>query len=568
MPRVRRWAAIIRASLIVGVPELKRLPQRHLVPALRAAMLGAMLSSIFLAGGAAAQEELSSEPVAVSDGEHLWFFEPTGSAESRRVIVLHHGPFHDAIEAAQASLTEDLPEAALAVDGRLYCFFRGRRNPDGGFTDRSVSTVRAESYNRSNRAWAYDPPQRARTVANLPGAGRIAAVAVDGRDPLVLLTPHRPLLREGESQPPDEINPALDDQLPALRRLRFGQQWESISLPQGLRREAPMTLISGMRPTLLAAREGDAIGACTAFTLGEDDQWSSQPAPIDVSRIVSATVHDGQAFLALHDPAAHRTDVVLWRHGRAYPIVQGAATTRTARLVSIESTLALADVSADRAGLVLTEIDVSGGVLGESRELRRRLTPALQDFSLLVLVGALLIATLLMFLLRPSDPSRMTVTLPHGAQIAEPRRRLAALLIDLLPAALLASLILRVPFLDVFNLSRLPMRAQHVEEALPMLLMLLLCVAHGTASEMLWGRTLGKSIMDCTVVGIDGRRASVLAIILRNALKLIALMVPVMFLMVYLNQYRQTLGDLMGRTIVIAPNPNQAPTEAPSDDER
>ncbi len=532
----------------------------------RCVVLAVALLLLAAFSAARAQDDPSAQPVAVADGTHLWFFETTSSPESRRVIVLHHGPFHDSVTASQASLTEEMPEAALAVDGRLYCFFRGRLNPDGAFTNRTVSTVRAVSWDRRTRTWIYEPSPRARTVADLPGGGRLAGVAADGRDALVLIAPLPPLGRSDTAAPISAANGSF----PALYRLRAGA-WEPVPLPADWPSSGALTLAPGARPVIFANPDGGASGTCTAYTLGEAGEWTAQEADLDAARIISATLHEGQTFLALYDPEARRTDVVLWRHGRVYPVITSAATTRTARLVSLESTLALADLTADRAGIVLTTIDVPAGAMGESREVRRRLAPALQDFSLLMLVGTLLIAFLLFFLLRPGDPARVTVSLPAGTQIAEPRRRLAALLIDLLPAAILASLILHVPFLEVFNLSRLPMRAERLEETLPMLLMLLLCAAHGTLSELIWGRTLGKSIMDCAVISIDGKPARPLAILVRNTMKLVALLVPVLFLFVYINQYRQALGDLLGRTVVVAPAADardSRPADSPPDEDR
>jgi len=537
-------------------PVCSRGRAAHRVAALLAALL-------LIAAGAWAQDDPAAQPVALSDGTHLWLFETTASPDSRRVLVLHHGPFHDPDTAAQASLTEEMPEAAVAVDARLYCFFRGRLNPDGTFTNRSVSTVRAESWDPRARAWVYEPSPRARTVADLPGGGRVAGVAAEGRDPLVLLAPLPPLGQHDAAL--QGSGPGAG--LPALYRLRPGG-WEQVPLPADSSRSSHLVLAPGERPIIFADLDGESAGACTAFTLGEDGEWTSQEADFSASRVISAALHDGQTFLALYDPGARRTDVLLWRNGRAYPIVTGAAATRTARLVSSESTLALADLTADRAGIVLTAIDISKGAMGETREIRRRLAPAFQDFSLLLLVGTMLVAFLLFFILRPGDPARVTVALPAGTQIAEPRRRLAALLIDLLPAAILASLILRVPFLEVFSLARLPMRVDRLEETMPMLLMLLLCAGHCTLSELVWGRTLGKAIMECAVVGIDGKPARPLAILVRNTMKLVALLVPVLFLFVYINQYRQALGDLLGRTVVIAPAGEARPGDAPPDEDR
>lgn len=549
--------------MLVGASYLKSLvrtvrPDLCLLVAALVLMCG-LCSAAEGAGARTPADSRVVEPVAASDGNHLWFFESASVGDSRRVLVLHNGPFHAPSEAWQASLTEDLPEAVLAVDARLFCFFRGRRSPDGGFFNRPVSTLRAESWDRSARKWDYNPSPRARTVADLPGAGVICGVVADGRDPLVLLAPFRPAT-DPDGRPAEE---AADR--PSLKRLRLGQ-WQDVDLPEDARARAGFYLLPGTRPILLTAT--DEASECIAWTLEEDDSWTSQPSAIDLDRIAGAALHDGQTFIAMHDAASRRTDVVLLRHGRTYPIVQAVSTGRDLTLVSLRGELALVEATADRGGVRLRAIDVAAGTMGEVTELRRRLRPALEDFSLLILIGALLVAMLLMFLFRPGDPSRVTVQMPRGMQVAEPRRRFVALLIDLLPAAILSSLILRIPLLDVFSLSRLPMRAQHLEDMAPMLLMLVICAAHSTLCELLWGRTLGKVMMDCSVRGIDGRAAPPLAILVRNAMKLIALLVPVLFLFVYLNQYRQSLGDLTARTMVLTTTEDQAPPEAPSDDER
>lgn len=547
--------------MIVGFSEFRNFV-RSLPSGLRLMMLlSAVACGVCGAATLAPPDPRAAEPIAAGDGDHLWFFESASLGDSRRVLVLHHGPFHGPAEAWQASLTEDMPEAVLAVDARLYCFFRGRRNPDGGFFNRPVSTLRAESWDRSARKWEYNPSPRARTVADLPGAGRICGVAADGRDPLVLLAPLAPVT-DPEGQLTDDAE--ADAQAPVLKRLRLGQ-WQDVPLPEDAA-HARLQLLPGVRPILLAATERD--GECTAWTLEEDDRWTPQPAAIDLKHLAGAVLHDGQTFIAFGNSDSHSADVVLLRSGRIYPVVQGVPAGRDVTLVSLRGTLALAEPTADRGGVRLTAIDVEGGALGEATEFRRRLRPALQDFSLLILVGALLVAMLLMFLFRPGDPAHVTVNMPRGMQVAEPRRRFVALLIDLLPAAILSSLILRIPLLDVFSLSRLPMRAQHFDEMAPMLLMLALCAAHCTLSELLWGRTLGKALMDCSVRATDGHAARPLAVLVRNAMKLVALLVPVLFLFVYLNQYRQSLGDLTARTMVLTSTEDQPPAEAPSDDER
>lgn len=517
--------------------------------------IGALLMMLVLASIArSAPEDTSGGPVAVCDGENLWFFQAWGVSENSRIIVLHHGSGHAAEEAEQASVVEDMPEAALAVDGRLYCVFRGRRDPAGGFQNRSVSTVRAVGFNPSSRSWVYEPSPRARTVADLPGAGRIGGLVADGRDPLVLIVAN-PLSVEAEATgrggAPADSGADGSDSLPKLFRLTLDNRWEELALPDELRGPHHLALIGGARPMLLASPIDSPQDASTGYVLGTDGAWSASSVNLDANRVFDSAEHDGQTYVAVKSEGGDAIGIYLLRLPQAYPIIQIEHPTRLTRLISFGASLALAESSPERDHLIITPIDVEQGTIEAPLELRRQLRPAFEDFSLLVLVGALLFASLIMFIFRPADPTRMTVALPSGSRIAEPRRRIVALLIDLLPAALLSGLILEAPIAQIFDLTRMPMRAHHLSESWPMLLMFLVCVGHCTLSELLWGRTLGKALLDCWVVGIDGKRARVMSILVRNAMKFVALCVPLLFLFVYINQYRQRLGDLAARTVVI-----------------
>lgn len=514
-----------------------------------------------------APDDTPGGPVAVSDGEHLWFFQPWGVLENARIIVLHHGPGQADGEAEQASVVEDVPEAALAVDGRLYCIFRGRLDPAGGYQKRSVSTVRAEAFDPDSRSWSFEPSPRARTVANLPGEGRICGLVADGRDPLVLIVAN-PLSvdRDGAGTPPDG-GASESASPPRLFRLALDNKWDELALPDEVRELHHLALIAGARPILLATPIGAPEAASQAFALGPDGGWSAGSLRLDAKGILDSAQHNGQSYVAMQSGGGDTIVIFLVRSPHVYPVIEIEHPARPVRLASFGSSLALADLPPERDRLVLTPIDVEKGAIGAPFDLRRQLRPAFEDFSLLVLVGALLFASLIMFIFRPSDPARMTVVLPPGSRIAEPRRRIVALLIDLLPAALLAGLILEMPITQVFDITRMPMRAHHLSESWPMLLMFLVCIGHCTTSELLWGRTLGKALLDCWVVGIDGKRPRVTSILVRNAMKFVALCVPLLFLFVYINQYRQRLGDLAARTVVVTHGESAAVTDASIDRE-
>jgi uncharacterized RDD family membrane protein YckC len=177
--------------------------------------------------------------------------------------------------------------------------------------------------------------------------------------------------------------------------------------------------------------------------------------------------------------------------------------------------------------------------------------PRLEDFSLLVLIFALLLATIVMYLFRPAEAAKAKIEIPTGMVISEPRRRLVALIIDLLPSALITGIVLQMPMNSIFSIAAMPMLAHQWTQAWPAILVLLVTIVHETIGEVTTGRTLGKWMVNCMVIGTDGKPARILWVVVRNVMKFVALLVPVLFLFVYLNPYRQHLGDLVGRSIVV-----------------
>src|SRR5690606_32942331 len=174
-----------------------------------------------------------------------------------------------------------------------------------------------------------------------------------------------------------------------------------------------------------------------------------------------------------------------------------------------------------------------------------------EDFGPLILIGGLIVAALVMYLFRP-DPTSVRVTLPAGTVLAEPQRRLLAVIVDFVPAAVLSLVILGE---SAASLMYFPMMGRNLDDMLPFLLAVGLTVAHSTAMELATGRTLGKWFMDCRVVSVSGERARAWQVLVRNAMKIITLIIPPLALFVFMNPFRQRLGDLAARTIVVVDLP-------------
>ena len=131
--------------------------------------------------------------------------------------------------------------------------------------------------------------------------------------------------------------------------------------------------------------------------------------------------------------------------------------------------------------------------------------------------------------------------------------RLAAGLIDLWPAYIYEILVVH-HFQNGVKLSQL-----YTDHFLVQVGWILSAVylLHMVAGEIFWGRTIGKFCVGLRVVAMNGQRAPIGSIVLRNLLKVIEVLVLVGFplIVIFFNPLRQRIGDFAAGTVVIAKNP-------------
>jgi uncharacterized RDD family membrane protein YckC len=96
---------------------------------------------------------------------------------------------------------------------------------------------------------------------------------------------------------------------------------------------------------------------------------------------------------------------------------------------------------------------------------------------------------------------------------------------------------------------------------IPVLIAIAIYLIHTTLCELISGRTLGKFFVGLQVVAIDGKRARIGSILIRNLLRVIDVFPIPLALLILTSPMRQRLGDLLGGTIVIV-----TPAEEDEDD--
>jgi uncharacterized RDD family membrane protein YckC len=79
-------------------------------------------------------------------------------------------------------------------------------------------------------------------------------------------------------------------------------------------------------------------------------------------------------------------------------------------------------------------------------------------------------------------------------------------------------------------------------------------VLHTLAAEMICGQSIGKIVFNLRVMGADGKPAKPLAILVRNLLRVLDVMLALPLLIVLVTPLQQRVGDMLAGTVVIALN--------------
>lgn len=539
--------------------------------------------------------------MAAGDGAHLWFLRVRQSSDGVRYRVAHHLDEMGPGAAIDAMVLPVRPEAMEAVGGSLYCIYAPVHVGSG---PKTRQVARATVVQDSHGRWNYDSPSRSgRIITPLPGFGEILGITNDGRQPLVLMrfpkgrettdssgrksTNHSAESSPNSSGEADLSSKVLSEREPGgeektgnpwwsidestegsvLLRLGIGK-WERIALPDEVRQydKGACRLLPGAHPILMSSSigkgltSGDVKSPRAKMYILQDDLTWSEPTEIDVNvgSIESAATVSGQTIIAT--PGSDRSSVVIScvRRGEVVPICTLRDQTPERSLVSIPGAIGMMYLNTADRTVVLRRIDLETGKTIDTTNMNQPIRLDSEDFSPLILVGALLLTIVIVFIVRP-DPTAVRISVPEGASLASPRRRLAAAVIDFVPSSILAILILGASPVELLNW---PLVTRDIGDAQCVLIAILITVAHSALSEMLTGRTFGKALLASRVLDTSGVRASAKQILVRNALKIVVLVVPPLALFVFINPFRQRLGDLVARTMVVVDRKQSGNTES------
>lgn len=166
--------------------------------------------------------------------------------------------------------------------------------------------------------------------------------------------------------------------------------------------------------------------------------------------------------------------------------------------------------------------------------------------TLALLLGAALL-TALVFILRPEPADNQVILLPPDTALAGPGRRTLAASIDLLlPGAIIASAT-GASVREIVDASLLNSDAG-MEGAGALLALVFLTILHTSLSEWLAGTTVGKRLLGCRTISVNGKRPALWQAGVRNSLKLLC---PPLALFLLLDPRARHPADILARTAVV-----------------
>jgi uncharacterized RDD family membrane protein YckC len=525
---------------------------------------GLLLASVATASGV--------PPIRAAAGAgHGWLVRQTGE----QYEVYHHAPGDSWLQ-WQRTMVDMLwfPERVAATsssmhEGSVAMAFPAVDRPG----TRAVRTRRAVFHAGANR-WLYLPGDRFQIEAGLPGDSDLSGLVYRDGIQYALLTGRSAVRRDAAAES-EQVERAEAEEVivrptvgPATRLLRLeGRAWVEVALPTGLELTASgMRLVSLPDGVAILAPDATDASSSVLHRLSVDGDWAEQRLPISLDRLHDVTTSEGQIVATLYSgedgepmsesggaDAPPSLDVVLVRPQHALTLASVAVSPSDTVLLASGADAILITHRDD--GLpVIRVIEMSTGRERELGELREPpiLTP--DNLRPLELVAVLLLLAIATIMSKP-DPSNAAVAALAGSlKPADLPVRLLAFAIDLAPVVFILSLVTSTGIMEVIGslpmLTVLSVRA----EQLPMALMMTaLAVFHGGVCEAIWGRSLGKMVVGCRIVNLQGGRPSLWQFVVRALLKWVVCLFPIVLLVAVFSPTRQHLGDLAARVVVVTP---------------
>ena len=467
--------------------------------------------------------------------------------------LLHHAPNAEPEALYVALESSGSPTHIAATDDHVYVVY----------TDQTIQMLH---YYRSREfpTYLYKPY----ITPPIPVSGKILDVVATSRGIAVLLRNEEYSVEAKENRQSIESQLAEESTDGPYRLVKLTQRrWESIPLPTVIDPDSNLHLVcTDIATDHLQLVEVDPDRITITIHDRNKTGWLSplqEFETTDATRFVGA-INQLFAFGSSH---TDELAISLIRPDTVTPIGSispPSSSDQPWTLLPHDNRLAI--VVADAAAWRWTELDPSQAITSdpEFNKLEiQAIPPIAVNTRMLILSVSLVLATLFLLTSWRNNPQANRVELPKDVHPAAARHRILAGIIDLFPAIFITAAIYGDSEFEILVNEAM---AQNSEPPMgPFLLTIGINFLHTFISESLTGYSLGKWLMGCRVADNHGQRPKIRAIFLRNLVRPLEVMAPLLLILLVVSPYRQRLGDLIGRTTVIRVTPNRPPPSAPQD---
>jgi len=472
---------------------------------------------------------------AVSSGTHLWWISKNPYETTARFELLHHAAADDERQFQVASTFAEKP-IALAADGeRVWLVFEALNH-------KMEVVSGATQFNPASELWFITQGGALQLRPSIAGESLESLAAFDG-EPWAII--------QGQ---------------PDARVLRGGQ-WNTVQLPADINEcQARMLVVAGGALNALGQSSDQSIKRFKR----ESEAWIE--LPLAAPNFLYAVDHSSRFACVTGKPKA--TQVLNWVEvGELAPITAIAFNTSSpnagsGQVTGMGSGFAwIAETGHATQNTMVRQswmsvVSDGAAKFSEPIELRAQISKASRWYHLPILgvlsLGAIIAAFLVRALNSPLNPlekarskegdidSQVLAQTPSTP--FKKWRRLLATFIDLLPCAIASLVIFKGEY--AIQILIPPLWSADIEISLPYIAMVVATVTFSMFEEIIFARSLGKRLMGGRVVSIHGEPAAWWQHIVRNLLKGLVLLSPVLAIPSLLNSMGAGIPEIISRTRV------------------
>ncbi|MEM7227935.1 MAG: RDD family protein [Planctomycetota bacterium] len=477
--------------------------------------------------------------------DHAWFvLEPDPSVEIARWKLCHIAVHREPISYRVVRQLRHRPAAIAAAGDRLWMLYDD--TPDDPMIDRTVHELEVREHLSIEGYFYVYPRDREPMLGRIPGSGAVQGFVGTSDGPWVMLVPDaRPL-------PPD-ADPSVGVEAPTMQRWnatlrRFDvldgpADWTSASAYDRLLRvdttSAGADLVRAL-PGLAGEIRMHIFDADTStFSAPVASPWSPA-STVDMlgirgKRLAVGTTSD---------------DPMMWisylRADDATTLARVPIPTPSWGIIGLGSDVGVIEQRDQQPALRI--IDGLSGDMTTAALLEPHQGTPQSIRAMAFLFASIGSVLLLVLVLKPG--SKTTLEIPPEFDVTPPPIRLLALLIDLAPGIAVSMFVLRA---EVADLLRFPYLAVSMAQAMPFLVMVGVSMVIVTALELATGKSVGRRVVGAALMSESGGTPRPQAILIRNAVKIMTLMVPPMLIFALVTPKLLGLHDILSRTTSVVP---------------